>query len=67
MEPKLINTIMHGQQRIKICHIFVSKLNTADFKIQFNSGFAIRTVIYADILLHKIANMKSLSNFNHHT
>jgi len=33
------------------CHIFFSKLNTADFIIQFNSSFAVRIGIYADILL----------------
>jgi hypothetical protein len=32
--------------------IFVSKINSADFTIQFNSSFAVRTVTYADILLH---------------
>jgi hypothetical protein len=33
------------------CHIFFSKLNTADYVIQINSSFADRIGIYADILL----------------
>jgi hypothetical protein len=33
-------------------HIVVSKLNTADFTIRFNSSSAVRSVTYADILLH---------------
>jgi len=48
-------------------HIFVSKLNKAVFTVQFNSSFAVRTVPYADILLHQRATMKSLNNFNCHT
>jgi hypothetical protein len=48
-------------------HIFVSKLNTSDFTIQFNSSCAERTVIYADIVLHYRATMKSLNNFKYHT